>query len=225
MARRKSKIKPLNITQQFNRYAQGLTFLGLETKEKKRATRKQLKDIQKAYRKFRQKLRENEPSITLPTIAQISKYLKETIKEKTSPVSKPTEELEPLDYADREIAKEYVPSDFPILLQFQDRVQDAMDDCVRRFGDPKWSIASSIRIEALTEVNEKFLSCLGVVNLEDFANWLANSAEWERFNSMIFRDSDDDSLQIIGEMIDALQGILADYKAYSPQTNSTSDNI
>lgn len=221
MARKSKKIKPLTITQRYNRYAHGLQFLGLETAEKKRATRKQLEQIQKSYKKLRKQIRDAEPNITLPSIAQINKYYKETIKE----LPTPTPELEPLDYAGREEVKEYVPSDFPILLQFQDRVKDAMEDCITRFGDPKWSIAASIRIEALTEVSEKFLSCLGIVNLEEFANWLANSAEWERFNSMVFRDSDDDSLQIIGEMLDALQGILNDYHLTSPQTNSTSDNI
>lgn len=71
------------ITQQFNKYAAGLSYFGIETSTKKRATTKQLKQLKKEYYKARKSLREA-GYIDLPTIAQITKEIQQA-KTETEP--------------------------------------------------------------------------------------------------------------------------------------------
>lgn len=213
---RRRKRKKMTVTEKYSRLQTGLKFYGIELKELKKATSKALKEAQKIYRQARKQLKE-EGYTELPTITQAAKEIKRRETEAEIPIAPKEPEREPLPYADENETLDRF-TDFPIIEEFKQAILNAIDEVQYNFGDARLSTYAKSYVDELTHVYELLNQVLDVVDLEEFANWLANSPEYERFMSEQWRDSDEVA-SVIGEMAEALEGILNDYKGYAKENN------
>ena len=226
MATRRHKRKKMTVTEKYTRVQTGLKYFGVELKELKKATTKALKAAQKIYKNIRKQLKD-EGITELPSITQLAK---EVIRRELAKEEPKETEREPLPYADENETLDY-NTNYPIVDQFKEAILNAIQEVQVQFGDARLSVRAASLCDGLTQMDEMLSKIIGVVDLEEFAGWLSNSAEYERFVSLQYRDSDETS-SVIGEMYDALEGIINDYSQYAnstpqfiPQHDINFDNI
>lgn len=167
------KRKRMTITQLYNRTAKGLSFFGEVIAEKKRATRKQLKSLQKLWKQIRKA--EKEKGVTdLPTIAQAAKLVEELT------IIPQQEVKEPLPYAEDEAYNEIPEIDFAstVLDDFLDMLETAFAELAGKYAiEPRiWHTMSSQHAEILKLFNEIRTN----IGDENLATQLEQSVEYEK---------------------------------------------
>lgn len=174
MARKRSKE---TITQKYNKYAIGLEYFGESASQKKRASRKELREIIKQYRHVRQLQREM--GVTdLPNIAQIYKYALE------QPLLPKSEELEPLPYADKPLNMQEF--DYPIIEELLTVLNDIVLDSDERFnyinaGSSNPHLAITTLCARITESIAQIIDNPSIK--EKFADYLAKSEVFDQLKT------------------------------------------
>lgn len=220
MARRKKR-KPMTVTQKFNRLVKGLKFFGLLFTEKKRATTKQLKELQKTYQKTRKQLREEEPNIELPTITQAAKYVEEQERQEQEPQIT----REPLPYNDTDYTPEI---DFAsnVLDNFIDDIQEAMTELAGTYGlvPQIWNTLSKQHAEII----QIFNTLKETIGEENLANYISQSDEYDKITT-VTKLHYGQTIEVFDNIITNLNGILREaqdyYTSETPQTFNSGINF
>ena len=177
MARKRAHKKRMTITQKYNRIAKGLLFFGVEQEEKKRATTKQLKQLQKIYKQIRKSLQEA-GEIDLPSIAQASKFITEQDKEIQA-----ESEKEPLPYADED-TRSYINFPHQVIEEFKELLFASIRDCFHL--SPAFMYASRYQTYLIKKEQEfiSFFSRLTTEQEEQISEALTQSTYWDRIKSV-----------------------------------------
>lgn len=214
MARRRSKRKLMTTTQKYNRVVIGLSYFGIELKTKKKATSKALKEAQKIWQKTRKELKEQ--GITeLPTIVQAYNYVKEQetlprVETELPTITPPTtnEELEELPY-NHEEGSYAEDVDYPILEEFKTIINDAIEEVTDYYSGEK--IGQDFA-NILTEIREKYDRLRELMEDEYFADWLADSAEYDALKTVNYHSYKETSVAL-DAMWDSIDGLLSKFES------------
>lgn len=180
MARKRRK---MTITQLYNRTAKGLSYFGEVIPEKKRATRKQLKEIQKIWKNIRKA--EREKGITdLPTIAQAAKYVEEEEQQ-------PKEVKEPLPYAqeDEITMEENIRSSEDVINEFLEAMQTALSEATLIYGLSQPYVARALE-KQFTALLATFNEARAIKGDDYVAEYLLNNLDFQRLYDMVYSDSE-----------------------------------
>lgn len=210
MARKQRRRKKQTNTEQYNTLRLVGEYLGYQLRELKRVSRKALKEAEKIYKATRKRLRE-EGITDLPNRNKIAQRILEQEKQQQEqPAIPQPEEREPLPYADENETMDYT-GEFEIIEEFKRSCLDAIDEIQVYYGATNYSMFSDSMVKACMQMYEWAME-LQANDAEEFATWLAQSIEWERFRAMLFSDSDK-TAEIIGDLYDAVEGIVTHYKS------------
>lgn len=179
MARKRRK---MTITQLYNRTAKGLSYFGEVIAEKKRATRKQLKEIQKIWKNIRKA--EREKGITdLPTIAQAAKYVEEE--------QQPKEVIEPLPYAEEDeiTTEENIRSSEDVINEFLEAMQTALSEATLIYGLSQPYVARALE-KQFTALLATFNEARAIKGDDYVAQYLLNNLDFQRLYDMVYSDSE-----------------------------------
>lgn len=193
MAKRRAKKKRMTITEMFNRYAIGLQYYGESIPTKKRATRKQLKEIKKLSSQLRQEQREQ--GITdLPTIAQAYSQIMEQEKQSLAKMLEnpfADDELEPLPYSDEPL--DISQYEYPVIEEFQALMLDVVDYAEDKFNylsahnNPYITISTQV-----AQIEERLAQIMDSQDLKSsFADYLSKSPDFEELKNFTMYDYDD----------------------------------
>lgn len=220
MARRKRKVKSMTITSKFNRLAKGLQFFGEQIAEKKRATKKQLKELQKFYQHLRKQLKQDQPDIELPTIAQAAKYIKE---QEQQPL-KEAETREPLPYSDYTDETPQIDFSSNVLDDFLDTLQEAMNELVVTYGQSPRILDTMTKQHS--EIITTFNTLKETIGEENLATHITQSLEYEALGT-ITKYSYNGVIEVLDNILTNLQGILNQANDYynNPQTFANGINF
>lgn len=201
---RKRKRKKMTITQRYNRIAVGLQYFGISLNEKKRATRKALKEAQKIYRKAREEAKAG--GITeLPSIAQLEKYVRESQHEVEIP---PIDDREELPYAPVDEIP-YFDENESIIETFLTEMQTALNELMMIYGMSAPWRAKAVE-ESILEIMSKFNEARAVRGDDYVAQYLSDSLDFARIHDMVYSDSEgraeaiDDVASIIDGILDGM---------------------
>lgn len=201
MARKRAHKKRMTITQKYNRIAKGLLFFGVEQEEKKRATTKQLKALQKIYKQIRKSLQEA-GEIDLPTIAQASKFITEQEKEAQS--QQP--EREPLPYAEEDYT-EFIDTNRQIIDEFVSMIKNTFYELYS--VNPVFIFNEKYQQKLLSQEHEITVllsSTQGDSMLEQkIAEYLAKSKYYDEIRTVTYMRYDD--------IIDYFDSLIANFNA------------
>ena len=206
--RSRKKQKRLTITAKFNRYAVGLSYFGIETPTKKKATTKALKELQKQYAKVRKQLRE-QGMTDLPTIAQINKYVKEAEQEayrEPEPTTTPdiTEGREELPYAEGTMTYEdlstYALDEFRAIIE-------EVAGCITTYINS----TTQSWIEALENSMAKLEGAVENYGADYVDEYLSQSPQFDSLRINTFASYDDvkaateDILDVVDSLLDSMR--------------------
>lgn len=198
---KRRKRKKMTITQRYNRIAVGLQYFGISLNEKKRASRKALKEAQKIYRKAREEAKAG--GVTeLPSIAQLEKYVRESQHEAEIA---PIEEREELPYADINDIPEFNEYE-EILNQFIDTMQEALSESAKVYGMSQPWLARTFE-NAITDIMSKFNEARAKLGDAQLAQKIADSLDYEQIVITIAYDYDE-ALQMLDDMASVFDGII-----------------
>ena len=220
MAKRRHKVKPMTITSKFNRLAKGLQFFGAQIEEKKRATKKQLKELQKFYRHLRKQLKQDQPDIELPSIAQAAKYVRE---QETQPVREP-ETREALPYSEATDETPQIDFSSNVLDDFLDTLQEAMNELVVTYGQSPRILDTMTKQHS--DIITTFNTLKETIGEENLATHITQSLEYEALGT-ITKYSYNGVIEVLDNILTNLQGILNQANDYynSPQTFANGINF
>lgn len=220
MAKRRRKVKPMTITSKFNRLAKGLQFFGEQIEEKKRATKKQLKELQKFYQHLRKQLKQDQPDIELPSIAQAAKYVRE---QETQPVREP-ETREPLPYSEATDETPQIDFSSNVLDDFLDTLQEAMNELVVTYGQSPRILDTMTKQHS--DIITTFNTLKETIGEENLATHITQSLEYEALGT-ITKYSYNGVIEVLDNILTNLQGILNQANDYynSPQTFANGINF
>ena len=209
------KRKRMTITQLYNRTAKGLSFFGEIIAEKKRATTKQLKSLQKLWKQIRKA--EKEKGVTdLPTIAQAAKLVDEL------PIIPKGEVKEPLPYAEDEAYNEIPEIDYasPVIDDFLDMLHEAVSEMLGVYAN------SPQIVKAVTEINSGIIEKIHIlresIGDENLATQLEQSIEYDALQT-ITKYSYNEALGILDNILSDLQAIIKDVEASQEPTTFIPD--
>lgn len=213
MAKRRRKAKSMTITAKYNRLARGLQFFGEDVATKKRATSKQLKELQKHYYKLRKQLKLEQPDLELPTIAQAAKYVEQQEQEQQLyPTPTATqEELEPLPYADDNdyTYEQNIRNAEDIINEFIDEMNTALHESVAAYGLHKPWLASQLE-QIIIGLMQKFHEARAIKGDDFVAQYLQENLDYQRIHDMVYSDSSgradavDEIDQVLTSMMEAV---------------------
>ena len=209
MGSKQRKRKKQTVTQKYNTRVLAGKFLGIELKELKKATKKALKLADKLIKEAKQKIFTDQ-GIEAPNVTQLAKEQARREREQQEQPKIPAPEKEPLPYADENETMDYT-GEFEIIEEFKRSCLDAIDEIQVYYGATNYSMFSDNMVKACMQMYEWAME-LQANDAEEFATWLAQSVEWERFRAMLFSDSDK-TAEIIGDLYDAVEGIVTHYKS------------
>lgn len=214
MAKRRRKAKSMTITAKYNRLARGLQFFGEDIATKKRATNKQLKELQKYYYKLRKQLKLERPELELPTIAQAAKYMEQLEEQEREQYPTPApaqEELEPLPYADENdyTYEQNIRNAEDIINEFIDEMNTALHEAVAAYGLHKPWLASQLE-QAIIGLMQKFHEARAIKGDDFVAQYLQENLDYQRIHDMVYSDSNgradavEDIDQVLTSMMEAV---------------------
>ena len=212
MATRRKR-KRMKITDLSNRIATGLAFYGVTIPTKKRATRKQLKEIRKTYNAIRKQ--EKAKGISLPTIAQAAKYIKEQEQQKITPPPTRGEDIEDIGYSDESTPASNPPQYY--IDEFKAMLDDAEAEMKMMYGLRPSIIDRFIREAARTRVLIETL--INQIGVETFGNYLATSIDYDKLKNVKYYNYDD----VCSELEDINLNLLA-LSMESTEQNPPDDN-
>lgn len=203
----------MTITAKYNRLARGLQFFGEDVATKKRATSKQLKELQKHYYKLRKQLKLEQPDLELPTIAQAAKYVEQQEQEQPLyPTPTATqEELEPLPYADENdyTYEQNIRNAEDIINEFIDEMNTALHESVAAYGLHKPWLASQLE-QIIIGLMQKFHEARAIKGDDFVAQYLQENLDYQRIHDMVYSDSSgradavDEIDQVLTSMMEAV---------------------
>lgn len=210
----------MTITSKFNRLAKGLQFFGEQIEEKTRATRKQLKALEKFYYKIRKQIKEAQPDIELPSIAQAAKYVRE---QETQPVREP-ETREPLPYSEATDETPQIDFSSNVLDDFLDTLQEAMNELVVTYGQSPRILDTMTKQHS--DIITTFNTLKETIGEENLATHITQSLEYEALGT-ITKYSYNGVIEVLDNILTNLQGILNQANDYynSPQTFANGINF
>ena len=201
---KRRKRKKMTITQRYNRIDVGLQYFGISLNEKKRASRKALKEAQKIYRKAREEAKAGGMT-DLPSIAQLEKYVRESQPEVDIP---PIDEKEELPYADINDIPEFNEYE-AIINQFIDTMQEALSESVKIYGMSQPWLARTFE-NAILGVMAKFNEARAKLGDAQLAQNIADSLDYEQIITLIAYDYNE-ALDMLDNMASVFDSMITDW--------------
>ena len=218
MARRRKKRKVMGITSRYNRLVLGLQYFGVEKPTKKRATAKQLKELQKYYEKLRKDLKKQNPNIELPSIVQAAKYV-----EQQEPTRIIPETREPLPYSADEDEIPQIDFASNVIDQFLATLDDAVEEALHMYMNRPdiCDAISRLSIKIHTTVS----NLINEIGEENLAQFIASDLEYERL-TQVHQLSYGETIELLDNILSDLEAILAKAKAtFIPQNAINLENL
>ncbi|MBP3887744.1 MAG: hypothetical protein J6F30_08870 [Cellulosilyticum sp.] len=201
---KRRKRKKMTITQRYNRIAVGIQYFGITLNEKKRATRKALKEAQRIYKQARKEAKAG--GVTeLPSISQLEKYVRESQHEVEIP---PIDEREELPYAPVDEIP-YFDENESIIETFLTEMQTALSELMLLYGMSTPWRAKEVE-EQILDMMSKFNEARNIKGDEYVAQYLSNNLDFARIHDMVYSDSEgraeaiDDVSSIIDGILDGM---------------------